>query len=172
MFESWPAGAVLTGARLRLEPVSAAHAAEMAPLLDDGSLHTFIGGEPLAVDALAERYRRWESGRSPDGTEAWLNWVVRRSSDGTPVGTAQATVIEPRRSAEVAWVIATAHQGNGYGKEAAALMAEHLLAHGVRRLVAHVHPDHHASAAVAASLGLTRSGELVDGEEVWETAAG
>jgi len=38
---------------------------------------------------------------------------------------------------------------------------------GVTRIDAHVHPDHAASAAVARSIGLARTGEVVDGEERW-----
>jgi RimJ/RimL family protein N-acetyltransferase len=49
-------------------------------------------------------------------------------------------------------------------------MADWLTAQGVRRLVAHVHPDHVASAAVARSLGLAATDELVDGEVRWTTS--
>jgi hypothetical protein len=35
--------------RLDLEPLAVAHAAELAPLLDDPSLHEFTGGAPLSA---------------------------------------------------------------------------------------------------------------------------
>jgi RimJ/RimL family protein N-acetyltransferase len=38
----------------------------------------------------------------------------------------------------------------------------------VRTVVAHVHPDHRASAAVAAAAGLTPTGTFHDGEVRWE----
>jgi hypothetical protein len=34
-------------------------------------------------------------------------------------------------------------------------------------VVVNFHPDHHASAAVAARAGLTPTGKYVDGEQVW-----
>ena len=39
--------------------------------------------------------------------------------------------------------------------------------HGVARFVAHIHPDHAASAAVARQLGLAATGERRDGEVRW-----
>ena len=54
---------------LRLEPLTAAHADEMAPLLDDPTLHTYVGGAPLSLDELRARYARQEGGLSPDGRE-------------------------------------------------------------------------------------------------------
>ena len=52
----------LTG-RLDLEPLVVAHAAELAPLLDDPSLHEFTGDAPLPADDLAARYAT--PGRTP-----------------------------------------------------------------------------------------------------------
>src|ERR1700722_17820785 len=53
--------------RLDLEPLAVAHAAELAPLLDDPFLHEFIGGAPLSAAALAARYTRLAAHRSPTG---------------------------------------------------------------------------------------------------------
>jgi hypothetical protein len=44
---------------------------------------------------------------------------------------------------------------------------ELLLAQGVRRVVAHVHPDHVASQRVAAALGLRPTPVVVDCEVEW-----
>ncbi len=161
---------LLRGARVVLEPLEVAHAVEMASLLDDPGLHAFIGGGPASESELAERYRRQVAGWSADRSERWLNWVVRREADDEVMGTVQATVT-PRRdalTAEVAWVVGTAYQGVGYAKEAASTMAAWLRRHGVVLLVAHVHPDHHASQAVARALGLANTGTWHDGEERWE----
>jgi hypothetical protein len=45
-----------------------AHAAELAPLLDDTALHEFTGGAPLSAAALAVRYARLAARRSPEVT--------------------------------------------------------------------------------------------------------
>ena len=96
------------------------HAQELAPLLDDPGLYVFTGGEPASLPELRERYRRQAVGCSPDGSQRWLNWVVRRREDGRAVGTVQSTVTVEGAVlvAELAWVVATPHQGHGcgYGK--------------------------------------------------------
>lgn len=160
---------LLTAPSLDLEPLTVEHADELHRLLDDPALHTFTGGQPADIHELRARYARQVLGRSPDGSQRWLNWVVRDRDTGRAVGTVQATVTtaDGRRTAEVAWVVARPHQRRGYAREAARTMAAWLRAHGVQELVAHVHPDHTASAAVARTLGLGPTGTVVDGEVRW-----
>ncbi|MGI8723285.1 MAG: hypothetical protein ACR2JG_13785 [Geodermatophilaceae bacterium] len=50
-----------------------------------------IGGEPVGVDELRERYERQAVGRPAEGSEIWLNRILRRIDDGLAVGTVQAT---------------------------------------------------------------------------------
>ena len=69
--------------------------------------------------------------------------------------------------AEIAWVLGAAWQGRGYAKEAGVGLVAWLQAQGARRIVAHVHPDHAASAAVAAAAGLSRTDQVDDGEFLW-----
>src|SRR5262245_25767721 len=141
----------------------------MAAVLNDPALHTFIGGEPATVDELRARYSRQVVGQSSDGTEGWLNWVVRRDDTGELAGTVQATVyrVGPRVSADVAWVVASPHQGQGIASEASAAMVDWLRDHGVNEIVALIHPDHTASSNVARRLGLVPTEDLVDGEVRW-----
>lgn len=165
----WPAVEVIETDRLVLEPLRVEHAAEMAPVLDDVALHRYIGGRPASVDELSARYQQQAVGRSPDGTEGWLNWVIRCRASGLPVGTVQATVSRDgqRRQAELAWVVATPCQRLGYAGEAAAGMAGWLRACGIPLLLAHVHPEHRASERVAERLGLAATGVVVEGETRW-----
>jgi RimJ/RimL family protein N-acetyltransferase len=46
-------------------------------------------------------------------------------------------------------------------------MVAWLLAEGVGTITAAIHPDHDASAAVAARAGLVPTADVVDGERVW-----
>ena len=153
-----------------LDPLRARHAEELAPLLADAALHRFIGGEPPDLDQVRSRFVRQSHGASPDGREVWLNWIVRTGADEHPVGTVQATVIETRLGsvAELAWIIATAYQGHGFAKAAAGLMARWLSQHDIRQLCAHIHPEHLASQAVAASVGLLPTEDMVNGERRWQ----
>ncbi len=160
-----PAATEVTSDRLVLEPLRVEHAPELAALLDDTRLHEFTGGEPARLDELTARYERQVTGGSADGTQQWFNWVLRRRDDGRAAGYVQATVVDD--TAEVAWVVGMAHQGRGFAREAATAMTSWLAAHGVRLLVAHVHPDHAASLAVARGLGLEATGDVADGEQRW-----
>ncbi len=162
--------AELSSDRLVLEPLRVEHADEMVAVLDDPELHTYIGGEPATLDALRATYARQVVGHSADGSERWLNWIVRRRDDGRAVGYVQASATreEGRSTAEVAWVIGTGHQGRGYAGEAAQLAVHWLRAQGVGTIVAHVHPDHLASIAVARKVGLHPTDQVVDGEIRWE----
>ncbi|WP_354383278.1 GNAT family N-acetyltransferase [Streptomyces sp. PvR034] len=155
--------------RLDLVPLAVEHAPEMVGVLADPALHEFIGGAPADLDALRARYARQVAG-SPDPVVLWGNWVLRSHAGGRLVGTVQATVEDG--TAEVAWVIGTVWQGHGYAREAARALVAALTAPPVgpalaHTVVAHVHPDHHASAAVAAACGLAPTAEVQDGEVRW-----
>lgn len=145
---------------------------EAAPAFDDEALHTYIGGSPATVDQLRARYERQVVGRSADSAQSWLNWMLRRLDTGELVGTVQATVsvANGRPTAEVAWVVSTGHQGQGYAREASAGMVVWLREQGVDTLVAHVHPEHAASAGVARALGLRPTADVVDGEVRWSSS--
>ncbi|MFJ2395050.1 GNAT family N-acetyltransferase [Streptomyces sp. NPDC087843] len=174
----------LRTARLDLLPLRVEHAEEMAAVLADPELHTFTGGAPHTPESLRSRYERLVAG-SPDPAVLWCNWVLRlreAAEDGSDegdgsdggdagplVGTVQATVTAG--TAEVAWVVGTRRQGRGFAGEAArALVARLGEEPGVRTVVAHVHPDHRASAAVAAAAGLTPTGIVHEGEVRWQRA--
>jgi RimJ/RimL family protein N-acetyltransferase len=140
----------------------------MVVVLDDPALHEFTGGQPATLDELRQRYAGWVEG-SGSTDELWLNWIVCRTSDGAAVGTVQATILNPETDAEalVAWTIGTPWQRQGYAGEAAAGLVSWLAGLGIESVVAHVHPDHQASAMVASRAGLRRTDAVVDGEVVW-----
>jgi RimJ/RimL family protein N-acetyltransferase len=154
----------LAGARLVLEPLRLEHAEELGPLLADPALHAFTGGAPDPPDALRARVARQVAGRSPDGRDVWCNWVLRDGADA--VGTVQAT-IRPDRVAEVAWVVFTPFQGRGHAREAAAVLVDWLLAGPADAVIAHIHPEHAASGAVARAAGLRPTAERHAGEVRW-----
>jgi len=138
-------------------------------VLGDPALHEFTGGAPATEDELRVRYARMSAGWSADGSECWLNWVVRHRVDPEAVGFVQATVTRPADDlrAEVAWVIGSAHQHHGFAQEAAVLMVTWLQRQGVTSFVADIHPGHQASAAVARRIGLTPSADTINGEVRW-----
>jgi RimJ/RimL family protein N-acetyltransferase len=83
-------------------------------------------------------------------------------------GTVQATISTVDDPvAEVAWVVGKPWQGQGIATEATRALIAWLRQQSVKTVIAHIHPDHHASAAVAAAAGLTPTGQLQDGEMRW-----
>jgi pimeloyl-ACP methyl ester carboxylesterase/RimJ/RimL family protein N-acetyltransferase len=159
--------------RLLLTPLRPEDAEPMAGVLADERLHEFIGGSPASAPELRSRYRRLAAG-SPGPGETWLNWIVRVSATGEPVGTVQATVTRrgERREASVAWVIGTPWQGRGYASESARALVGWLSDRGATAITAHIHPRHAASARVAERAGLVPTAEEVDGERVWRLIRG
>jgi RimJ/RimL family protein N-acetyltransferase len=157
----------LLTARLDLLPLRVGHAGEMAAVLSDPALHTFTGGSPDSAADLRARYLRLAEGSRDPGV-VWLNWVIRLRAESCLTGYAQATVTGC--VAEVAWVLGTAWQGRGIATEAARAVVGRLARPPVRAVVAHIHPGHHASAAVAAAAGLVRTDEEHDGEIRWRLA--
>jgi len=157
--------------RLQLVPLDVDAASEMAVVLADPALYGFTGGEPPDEASLRDRYRRLGVGRSADGSQLWHNWIVRLAADGTAIGTVQATVAAAEPHAEIAWVIGVPWQGHGYAAEAATALAAWLEASGISTVIAHIHPDHDASGAVARRAGLEPTDELEDGERVWRREA-
>ncbi|MHB1593069.1 MAG: GNAT family N-acetyltransferase [Streptosporangiaceae bacterium] len=162
-------------ARLTLVPLTPEHAGPMAAVLGDPALHAFTGGSPLDPDALRAQYERWAAGPA-DPAVSWCNWAIRLTEADCLTGTVQATIAEGAapdgRSAlaEVAWVVGISWQGQGIATEAARALVGWLGRRGAGAVVAHIHPDHHASAAVAAAAGLRPTGQLSDGEQIWSTA--
>ncbi|MCN9241024.1 GNAT family N-acetyltransferase [Streptomyces sp. RY43-2] len=156
--------------RLDLLPLKVDHAEEMAAALSDPALHTFIGGTPHTPQTLRSRYERLTAG-SPDPTVTWLNWVIRLREAEAPclIGTVQATVnpVHHGAVAEIAWVVGTPWQGRGIATEAARGLVDWLGRQRVHTVIAHIHPDHHASMAVATAAGLTPTDIRHDGEIRW-----
>ncbi|MEU8435987.1 GNAT family N-acetyltransferase [Streptomyces sp. NPDC029216] len=156
--------------RLTLLPLQAEHAHEMAAVLSDPGLHTFIGGAPDTAQALHARYERWAAG-SPNPAESWCNWVIQLRDETCLTGTVQATVTTDDRgaAAEIAWVVGTPWQRRGIAGEAAQGLVTWLRKHHpVHTVIAHIHPDHEASAAVATAAGLTPTHHRHDGEIMWQ----
>lgn len=165
----WPCAALVETSRLIVEPLRVAHAEEMAALLDDRGLHEFTGGKPETLEELGSRYSRLVVGEASDREQGWLNWIVRDRHSAAAVGTLQATVrrTSDGMSAELAWVIAARYQRLGYATEAAGGVLAWLRQCGVRVFVAHLHPDHAASIAVARHLGLKPTDVSIEGETRW-----
>jgi [ribosomal protein S5]-alanine N-acetyltransferase len=121
--------------RLTLEPQVAAHAPAMFVVLSDPAIYEHENAPPSSEDWLRERFARLESRRSADGTELWLNWVLRLPS-AELIGYVQATVHRDARAA-IAYELCSAYWGHGLARQAVEAMIGELGArYGVRLLSA------------------------------------
>jgi RimJ/RimL family protein N-acetyltransferase len=142
----------LRTARLALEPQTAQHAEVMFRVLSDPAIYEFENEPPASVDWLRERYARLESRRSGDGSQHWLNWVLR-DDGGELLGYVQATVHGDGRAA-IAYELASAYWGKGYAREAIEAMTAVLVAnYGVVRLTAVLKRTNHRSLRLLQRLG-------------------
>jgi RimJ/RimL family protein N-acetyltransferase len=152
--------------RLKLIPVASHHAEDMFPVLAEPALYHFTGGlPPKDMESVQRWFSDLETRKSPDGTQQWLTWIVHLKTQNACIGYVQATVTEAE--ADIAWLIGTNWQGEGYAKEAVAMLVSWLREQRIKRLTAHIHPNHKASQWVAKSVGFFCTDACHEGEEVW-----
>jgi len=99
--------------------------------------------------------------------------VIELRAAGRLAGTVQATISPSDRGlvAEIAWVVGVPWQRRGIAGEAAGALADWLRTKPVAEIIAHVHPAHTASNAVARAAGLAPTDERHDGEVLWTARA-
>jgi ribosomal-protein-alanine N-acetyltransferase len=138
--------------RLVLEPLVVAHAEPMFELLQDPAIYAHLDwGPPPSLEHLRRVYGELEARQSPDGTEGWLNWIVK-TRDGRRIGYVQATVSSA--GCWVAYVLGSPHRGRGYAREATAAMIRHLAAeHAARVFLATVEAANGPSIGLLKALG-------------------
>jgi RimJ/RimL family protein N-acetyltransferase len=109
---------------LTLEPQMAAHADEMFVVLSDPAIYEYENEPPQSLEWLRDRFTKLESRLSADGTEQWLNWVIRLPTSEL-IGYVQATVY-PNRSAAIAYELSSAYWGRGLARQAVKAMISEL----------------------------------------------
>lgn len=158
----------LRTARLQLEPVRPAHAAEVWPQLDDGRMWEYFPAlRPGSLDDLRRLYAKWERG-SADSMEVWCNWLCRELATGEIAGAMQATIVPPQRLSYVAYAIYPAHQRKGYAREAVSAVIGYVReSYAVDRFLAEMDVRNEPSYRLAESLGFKRA-ETREGEYLYE----
>jgi len=138
---------------LLLEPLVVAHAGAMFAVLRDPELYRHLDyPPPPSIEHLQSVYAKLEARQSPDGSQRWLNWVVRPAGQ-QPVGYVQATVTL-NRSAWVAYVLAKQNWGAGYATLATQSVMDHLQhSYAVEHFLATVEVENQRSIGVLQRLG-------------------
>jgi RimJ/RimL family protein N-acetyltransferase len=155
----------ITSERAVLVALRADDADELAGLLEEERMREWLRARD--VGELRERFATWESRRSPDGDESWLNWVVRERHDARALGWLQATVRGD--AATVTYAILPAERGAGAAADAVRALVRwlhHTL--GVVMVTAEIDETHEASVRVAVSAGFERTIRRTGDEVVWE----
>jgi RimJ/RimL family protein N-acetyltransferase len=129
-------------------------------VLSDPAIYEYENKAPASLEWLRERYRKLETRRSTDGTQHWLNWVIRLPSEEL-IGYVQATV-HPDGRAAIAYELASRFWGRGLALAAVQAMIPVLAEdYGVRRLSAVFKRPNHRSQRLLERLGFAlASGEL------------
>jgi RimJ/RimL family protein N-acetyltransferase len=167
----WPEVEAIESTRVRLEPLTVAHADEMLHVLAEPALYEFTGGRPPTLEELRLRYTTQAVRHSPDQRQWWLNWIVVLHDSGRAAGYVQATVEQQDHGLEanIAWVIGSGFQRRGLATEAATAMIDWLTTVNVDHYIAYINPAHAASAAVARKLGMRPTAVVKDGEVRWQS---
>src|SRR6476659_1981195 len=148
-------GNMVVTKRLRCEPVTPGHAEAMYPVLVDARIYTYSTEKPPAsVEALRKRYLFLSAGKSPDGTEHWLNWMLLKRDTGEPIGFFQATVRPARCS--IAYILNPRFWRNGFAREASCAIIAHLFErYAMPSVVAEINPLNEPSIRLVKRLGFS-----------------
>jgi [ribosomal protein S5]-alanine N-acetyltransferase len=162
----------LTSRRLRAEPVEKRHAAAMALVLDDPRIYRFLPDDPPSLEHLERHYEYLSGGKSPDGREAWLTWILMpHEREAAPIGFIQATVREPE-TAHIAYLLNPAHWRRGYGREAVTALLDFLFErYQVALAIAELDTRNEASRGLVEALGFHYARTVCDAAEVKGTTS-
>lgn len=142
--------------RMRLEPLCESHAAELFTIFSEARMYRFVPQEPPATRAmLARRFALLETRRSPEGTEAWLNWVLRSKLDSACLGCVQATIRGDDR-AQLAYELGVPYWRRGLATEACRCVVKALFDDGISEVWAELDTRNVASMRLLERLGFRR----------------
>jgi ribosomal-protein-alanine N-acetyltransferase len=149
--------ALLETPRLVLEPLQISHALALYEPLQAAPIYDYIPETPPAsVEALATRYQRLSSRKSPDEQEAWLNWAMRERREDRYVGILQATLY-PDATAFLAYIVFPAFWRRGYAREGCERILDLLFQdYQVHTVSAEIDTRNMASIHLIESLGFQR----------------
>lgn len=142
---------------LKAIPLKFHHATALFLGLSDSALFQFIPQyPPKSVEEVESRLQKLSRGKSSDGSELWLNWLIIHKNKYTPIGTLEATVRANERSATLAYFVFLEHQRKGYAKEACSQLINLLFENQTRQIFAYVDTRNIASIELAKSIGMKK----------------
>jgi len=153
--------------RLVLEPIAAAHAALLfAPMQDERIYRWLSIVPPRTVESLRTRWAELASRVPFNGGDAFLNWAIRRTSDGKYVGKFDAVVNLTNVATNVGYLLFPEFWGQGYGTEATRGIVAHLTQLSVTEFRALVTSGNDASVRVLVKAGFVRTRTIPDNDTI------
>jgi [ribosomal protein S5]-alanine N-acetyltransferase len=124
----------------------------MFAALADPAIYEFENAPPASEHWLREHYQRLEERGPNEGTEKWLNWVIRLNTNEL-VGYVQATVLQEGVS-YIAYELNSRFWRQGLGSSAVQSMIDELKAeYGARDFVAVLKAANYRSQGLLLKLG-------------------
>jgi [ribosomal protein S5]-alanine N-acetyltransferase len=144
--------------RCVLEPQLAAHAQEMFAVLADPAIYEFENAPPASASWLEQRYRRLETRGPEDGSEQWLNWVIRLDTREL-AGYVQASVLADG-VALIAYELNSRYWRQGIGSNAVhAMMKELQSQYAVQQFIAVLKGANYRSRGLLHKLGFVAASD-------------
>jgi ribosomal-protein-alanine N-acetyltransferase len=154
-------------ARLVLEPLLAAHAPVLFAPLQDERIYGWISAQPpVDLERVRQLWNQRESRLSPDGEEAWLNWAVRRASDGAYLGKVDAVVDSRSVATNLGYLFFPEFWNQGYASECARAVVEHFARRSVLLVYACVTLGNLPSERALLRAGFTRTRIIPDNDRI------
>ena len=158
--EDWARFNVLETDRLRLRWISSRDAAFIVELVNDPDWLRFIGDKGVRTIQDAEAYiaNGPVAMYARHGFGLYLTELKKRA---TSIGICGLIKREGLDDVDIGFAFLPRYRANGYALEAAAaVMAHGLGTLGLKRIVAIVSPDNHASAKLLEKVGMRRTGSV------------
>jgi RimJ/RimL family protein N-acetyltransferase len=140
--------------RLVLNPLAVSDAVLIGETLRDPGLYRYLP-QPIPADEAEVRalVARW-SGGSRDPDLIWMNWIGVETATLARVGLFQVTIEPAERTARIGYIIFTAMQHRGFGREGVGALVADLRSRGdVDLVLAEISEANRASRALIESLG-------------------
>ncbi len=151
-----------------IEPLRTGHGPQMFEVLRDEAVYEYLDEpRPESIEQVEKRHAFMLDPDSPPADERWLNWLIneRQSGRSVVVGTVQATVNLPERSAVIAYILSPNHWGRGIASAAVKLMLVELIDdHDVQTVQAFIDPANQRSIDLVERLGFAPAQESPDDE--------
>jgi ribosomal-protein-alanine N-acetyltransferase len=148
--------------RLKLRPRQGSDAeALFATMADMQAMRWWSRGPFVSVEELRGYF-------APNVASGWRSWAIVRTGEDHAIGFVSAGRKREGVS-EIGYLLARDARGQGYARDAVALLIDNLFAKGERRVFADTDPDNRASIALLTALGFILEGQL---RAEWQTHIG